>query len=176
MSSFRSRSKLTLDTESLSYINGTGIKEPDTKKFKLLTFLFIIILILWVFNWIRSLTVLIFQAKDLYGVPKWGYRGDQYRTEDRHRMAYMIGDLVIVSLFQVFGWYAVFKTNTIAYGGCVVLTILSLPLPILASGLSLGVILPIVLVLALGQLTIIIMLICEIYRTRTDFLQQDIQL
>ena len=168
----KNRSRLTIDTESLSYINGTGIKEPDTKRFRVLTYIFVLCLILWFLNGIRALTNMIIQGKAAFGVPEWGYRGSSYRYEEEHRFQYMTGDLIIILLFQAFGWFAYIKTNTLAYGVCLFLTVLSLPLPILAFQNYLTASLIIVLFLGLLQSVLLIMIIREIYKTRTDFFQE----
>lgn len=168
----KNRSRLTIDTESLSYINGTGIKEPDTKRFRVLTYIFVLCLFLWFLNGIRALTNMIVQGKEAFGVPEWGYRGSSYRYEEEHRFQYMTGDLIITILFQAFGWFALIKTNTLAYGVCLFLTVLSLPLPILAFQNYLTASLVVVLFLGLLQSVLLIMIIREIYKTRTDFFQE----
>ena len=171
MNNNRIRSRLTIDTESLSYINGTGILKPDSKGFKVLSFIFAFILLLWIFNSIRALVYIIDQALDLYNHPRWGYRGPLNRIEDEHRLAYLIGDLLITLVFQAVGWFALIKKNMNGYAICFVITLLSVPLPILADQNHLAINIPIVLILALIQSTIIGLIIREIYISSTDFNQ-----
>jgi hypothetical protein len=111
------------------------------------------------------------QLRVIYGVPQWGVREDPATNPvERNRLLYMIGDFVIVSLFVVCGFFAVKKTNTIAYVGCLLLTILNMPLPILATD-HWATFTPIVVSLGVVQSVIILMLVREIQSSRTDFLQ-----